>query len=372
MKLLVLSSAPLIPSHKTWKAYSPYVKEMKIWAGKGDELLFCCPIWKTDRGLLVSEIDFITRKPTALIEFEVTSFPKILHSFYAILVNLVRIFKAMRSADHIHLRCPGNIGLLGCVVQVFFPKKPKTAKYAGNWDPAASQPFSYKLQKWILSSTFLTKNMQVLVYGEWPGPSKNIKPFFTASYSEKDKCPIVPRKLDGVINLLFVGTLSPGKRSLYTVQLAKMLLESGCEVNLQLYGEGADRGLLETYIKQNGLDQAVFLMGNKSKEEVMEAYKNSHFLLLPSKSEGWPKVVAEAMFWGCVPVASPVSCVPTMIGNERRGLLLTMDLPTDLIKIKELIDNGAAYLGKSDAAAEWSRQYTLDSFERAIQQLLHS
>lgn len=372
MKLLVLSSAPLIPSHKTWKAYSPYIKEMKIWAGKGDELLFCCPIWKTDRGLLVSEIDFITKRPIPLIEFEVTSFSKILHSFYAILVNLVRIFKAMQRADHIHLRCPGNIGLLGCIVQVFFPKKLKTAKYAGNWDPAASQPFSYKLQKWILSSTFLTKNMKVLVYGEWTGQSKNIKSFFTASYSEKDKCPIVPRKLDGVINLLFVGTLSPGKRSLYAVQLAKMLLESGCQVTLQLYGEGSDRGLLEDYIKQNRLDQVVFLMGNKSKEEVMEAYKKSHFLLLPSKSEGWPKVVAEAMFWGCIPVASPISCVPTMIGNQERGVLLTMDLLTDFTKMKDLIHNEAGYLSKSYAAAEWSRHYTVDSFESAIQQLLQS
>ena len=36
----------------------------------------------------------------------------------------------------------------------------------------------------ILSNTFLTKNMQVLVYGEWEGSSKNVKSFFTATYSE--------------------------------------------------------------------------------------------------------------------------------------------------------------------------------------------
>ena len=29
--------------------------------------------------------------------------------------------------------------------------------------------------------------MQVLVYGEWEGSSKNIKPFFTATYSEMKK-----------------------------------------------------------------------------------------------------------------------------------------------------------------------------------------
>jgi hypothetical protein len=40
----------------------------------------------------------------------------------------------MRVADHIHLRCPSNIGCwVACSNS--FPKTPKSAKYAGNWDP---------------------------------------------------------------------------------------------------------------------------------------------------------------------------------------------------------------------------------------------
>ena len=70
------------------------------------------------------------------------------------------------------------------------PNKPKTAKYAGNWDPKAKQPWSYRLQRWIKSNTFLTRNMQVLVYGEWEGSSKNIKSFFTATYWEIEKEPL--------------------------------------------------------------------------------------------------------------------------------------------------------------------------------------
>ncbi len=80
----------------------------------------------------------------------------------------------MHRANHLHIRCPGNIGLLTCVAQIFFPKKPKTVKYAGNWDPYAVQAFSYRLQKKILNSTFLSKNVKVLVYGKWTGMSKNL------------------------------------------------------------------------------------------------------------------------------------------------------------------------------------------------------
>jgi hypothetical protein len=31
-------------------------------------------------------------------------------------------------------------------------------------------------------------------------------------------------------------------------------------------------------------------------------YENCHFLFLASQSEGWPKVVAEAMWHGCIPL----------------------------------------------------------------------
>lgn len=91
----------------------------------------------------------------------------------------------MVQADYIHLRCPGNMGL-EALVQMLFPNKPKTAKYAGNWNPKSKQPWSYRLQKWILSYTFLTQNMQVLVYGEWSNQTKNSKLFFSDTYSEEE------------------------------------------------------------------------------------------------------------------------------------------------------------------------------------------
>ena len=35
--------------------------------------------------------------------------------------------------------------------------------------------------------------------------------------------------------------------------------------------------------------------------------------MLPSKSEGWPKAIAEGMFWGAIPVATRVSCLEYML-----------------------------------------------------------
>jgi hypothetical protein len=62
--------------------------------------------------------------------------------------------------------------------------------------------------------------MQVLVYGEWEGTSKNIHPFFTATYWETEKAPIKPLTFANAIRFVFVGTLSDGKRSQYVLYAA--------------------------------------------------------------------------------------------------------------------------------------------------------
>jgi glycosyltransferase involved in cell wall biosynthesis len=276
----------------------------------------------------------------------------------------------MRKSDHIHLRCPGNMGLLGCFVQILFPNKTKTAKYAGNWDPKSSQPFSYKLQKWILSNTFLTRNMQVLVYGQWEGSSKNIKPFFTATYNEVDKLPIIPKDFKQQFRFIFVGALVSGKNPLYAIQLIENLHNEGFNVALDLFGEGAERNNLKQYISQNKLEKIISLKGNQTQEMVKKAYEQSHLVILPSESEGWPKAIAEGMFWGCVPVATKVSCVPFMLDYGNQGVLLEMNLDKDINQMEILLGNQANYEIKSKKACDWSRNYTLDVFEQEIKKLL--
>ena len=373
MKLLVISSAPIVELNGKLHLYAPYEKEMQLWAKYADTIQFCCPIWREDKKLLIAPISFKVDMIVALQEFDITSFSNKLKAISLAFVALVKIFKAMKQADHIHLRCPGNIALLACLVQILFTNKQKTAKYAGNWDPKSQQPWSYRLQKWILSNTFLTRNMQVLVYGEWEGSTNNVKSFFTATYSEEEvqKSTSEIRSLsDEVIRFLFVGTLSKGKQPLYVIQLVEELYKRGEKVILELYGEGVLRKDLEHYIAQNNLETIVALKGNQSKETVLKGYQNSHFLILPSKSEGWPKVVAEAMFWGCVPIASPVSCVSFMMGNGSRGIILKEQLHNDVSQIRNVLNNQEDYKKMALDGQTWSRQFTTDKFETEISKLL--
>lgn len=369
MNLVVISSSPFIKKGTRYCAYAPYMNELEIWAKHFDKIAIACPLWESENKLLVSKASFDIEKTFIIKEFNVKSFKAIIDAFRFSLVNFYSIVKAMIWADHIHLRCPGNVGLMACIVQIFFPNKPKTAKYAGNWDPNAIQPLSYRIQKWILSNTFLTKNMKVLVYGEWENQSKNVKPFFTATYSESEKIEVPFKDLNQPIKFLFVGTLAPGKRALYAIQLVESLFNNNKNIVLNIYGQGQMFNELKDYIDENHLSNFVYLRGNSSKEEIKMEYIDSHFLILPSKSEGWPKVVAEAMFWKCLPIATPVSCVSNMLDNEKRGVLLQLDIAQDTDKIQQIIDNKELYNQKVQSAMDWSRQFTVDFFEDEIKRL---
>jgi glycosyltransferase involved in cell wall biosynthesis len=372
MKFAIITHVPHGHSNATYFAYAPYVREMNLWTPYVDEVIIVAPLEKAKRSPIDLDYEHPKIQFLPIPSMDLLSVKAILKSVMRLPRVSFAIYKAMKKADHIHLRCPGNIGLVGCFVQILFPGKPKTAKYAGNWDPEAKQPWSYKLQRWLLANTFLTKNMQALVYGEWRGSSKNIKPFFTATYHEADKAPVISRNLNGTVSFVFAGTFLPSKRAIYAVKLVELLHKKGLSVELALFGDGKEAANLRNYIEKNKLRQLIHLKGNQTRETLQEAFQHSHFVILPSQSEGWPKVIAEGMFWGCVPIATPVSCVPYMVDYGNRGVLLQMDLEVDANAILQLLAESENYQAKVSQSAIWSRKYTLDLFAKEIKALLNS
>lgn len=72
------------------------------------------------------------------------------------------------------------------------------------------------------------------------------------------------------------------------------------------------------------------------------------------------------MFWRCVPISSKVSCVEYMLGYGSRGKLVSTDINEISVEIEKLIKNSEEYQKLSLNGLNWSRQYTLESFEKAL------
>lgn len=368
----------LIITHVTHKlhegkifGYGPYIREMNIWGKYIDELIVLAPIKKEtpnpiDLSYSSNNISFI----------EVPDFNLIgLKNKLLFLIKLPSILwavcKAMKMADHIHLRCPGNMGLIGAFLQILFPSKKKTAKYAGNWDPAMRKTNTYNLQRYLLANTFLSKNMKVLVYGEWPNQTNNILPFFTASYKQQEILPTQIRLLNGKVKCLYCGYLLKEKRPLQSIKVVEELNKMGIDIELTLLGNGNEYDNLIKYISEKKLDGFIHLLGNVEPGKVKTYMQQSHFLTFYGHdSEGWPKVVAESMFWGCVPLVRSVSCTQFMLGNGERGTIVEDNVESMKNAIIKYLNNQDLYQKTATNAMNWSRQYTLEKFEQEIKNLI--
>ncbi|MGJ5640619.1 glycosyltransferase family 4 protein [Formosa sp. S-31] len=369
MKLAIITLVQHTYQGRKYYGYGPYVREMNLWGKYVDELLVV-GIQRPDN--IPTGIDSAYDKDivfTPVPDFNILTLLGVLKSFFAIPVVFFRICKVMHEADHIHLRCPAHVSLVASVAQIFFPNKPKSTKYAGNWDPNSGQPWTYRLQQAILRNTFLTRNMKVLVYGDWQGETKNIYPFISATYTEDEKVVFKAKDYAQPLIFVFAGMLVPGKRPLLTIQFIEKLNKKGVPAQLELFGDGPLMPELEVYVREHNLESSIFLRGNCDKSEVKAALLKSHFNILLSKSEGWPKAVAEGMFFGCIPVATSVSCVGWMMGHGTRGILVNPELETAVAHFLKVYKTENLEL-MALKALQWSQQYTFDRLENDIRQVL--
>ena len=374
MRFLIISHALHKRVDDKFYAYGPYVREMNLWIRQFDQIRIVAPLISNSETDLI-DLAYLHNNISikGIPNFQISALKYLPKAIFSAVFIFFICLREMRQADHIHLRCPGNVGLIGCIAQLFFQRKIKTAKYAGNWDWNSKQPWSYRVQQWILRNTTLSKNMQVLVYGEWPDKTNNIRTFFTATYYREEIEKVYKNSLDTTIELAFVGSLTENKSPITCLEVCKQLKDNGISVHLTFCGDGNQRHILESKIKAFNLESQISLLGNVNAEKVKDVLKKAHFLVFISRSEGWPKAVAEAMFWGCIPITTPVSCVPYMLADGLRGKLLNKDATIEEIcdSIMEYKNNKTLYHQQKIEATKWSQQFTLEDFEIEVIKLIN-
>ncbi|SFS53754.1 glycosyltransferase family 4 protein [Halostagnicola kamekurae] len=109
---------------------------------------------------------------------------------------------------------------------------------------------------------------------------------------------------DGSV-VLFVGRLVEGKRPLDVVQAVSRLPD---DVKLYMVGDGPMRSELE----EMASDQVKFI-GQVSYEEMPEIYRAGDALILPSRAEGLPRTILEAMASGLPVVSSHLKHIAPVV-----------------------------------------------------------
>jgi len=93
------------------------------------------------------------------------------------------------------------------------------------------------------------------------------------------------------------------------------------DTDLLIVGEGEDRDALNKLIYNLGLSQRIFLVGKKL--NLQDYYSQASLFVLPSRNEGYPNALIEAMSFGCSCIATDCEFGPAeIIINEHNGLLV--------------------------------------------------
>ena len=278
------------------------------------------------------------------------------------------VSKALNGSDIFQLRTPTGIGVFLIPYLTWFVKTKGWYKYAGNWNQE-NPPLGYRLQRWMLKK----QKRIVTINGKWKNqPSQCLtfeNPCLTIHDFENGKQIVIEKNYKAPWSFCFVGRLEKAKGVERIIKVFSSLSEDDKKKvgQVDLVGNGEEleyfKGLaLKSGVKMN-------FLGFLPRGDVFDLYKKSHYFLLPSDSEGFPKVIAEAMNFGCIPIVSDVSCIGQYV-DEDNGYLLKPITTSRLMQILQIILNREEEIAitQSYKGREVSNKFTFESYNKRIKE----
>ncbi len=140
-------------------------------------------------------------------------------------------------------------------------------------------------------------------------------------------------------SIILIGRLHPqkGYDLLFKAIANSKFCREKCEFNI--YGEGMLRASLEEFIRDENLSETVFLKGRT--KNVKRKLSESDLFLLPSRYEGFPNVLLEAMAVGVPSISFDANYGPRdIITNYHNGILIQNENGQEMIrKVEEVLCN---------------------------------
>jgi glycosyltransferase involved in cell wall biosynthesis len=150
----------------------------------------------------------------------------------------------------------------------------------------------------------------------------------------------------------------------------RLAADRGLSFELAIVGDGSQREALTRRAADLGIAGRVRFVGAVSFDRALDWYEWAHCLVLPSRhSEGWPKVVAEAMSYGVCCIAVAHGQVPRML--QDRGMLMPSGSAQEIADaLTALASDTAAFDSMARRGSAWAGRYSLEGMRDAIADLL--
>ncbi|WP_235272213.1 glycosyltransferase family 4 protein [Halanaeroarchaeum sulfurireducens] len=136
-----------------------------------------------------------------------------------------------------------------------------------------------------------------------------------------------------------------------------------------MYGDGPLREELEVQVRELGIDASVTFQGHVPYDEMSAVYRSGDVLVLPSRAEGVPRTVLEAIASGARPVTSDFPQIRSIVASN--GHLVDAD---SLEGMFDAISSALGDVEKGEAwqsvdEMEWER--TVDRTTGSLESIVH-
>jgi len=126
---------------------------------------------------------------------------------------------------------------------------------------------------------------------------------------------------------------------------------------IYIVGDGPLRKKLQTLINDLGMQTKIKLVGVVPHDDVALWLNAANFFYLPSRREGCPVVVHEALACGVPVIATAVGAIPDLVKNDRYGLLCE---PDNVTAFADIMKRAVSMNWDRNAISAYGRQFTWD------------
>jgi glycosyltransferase involved in cell wall biosynthesis len=291
--------------------------------------------------------------------------------------NLSVMLREAVRADAAHAPIPGDVGTIGMLLAVAL-RKPLFVRHCGNWDRRATAAEYF--WRWFMETFGGGRNVMLATGAADEPPSKknaSIRWVFSSSLTEREletygAAASERTRRSGRRKLIIVCRQEKGKGVETVLQALPALLDDFPTLELDVVGDGSALPEFKRLAEAMGLNGRVVFHGGVDHSSVMKLLQEADLFCFPTKSEGFPKVVIEAMACGLPVITTRVSALPRIIGDGA-GLLLDENTPAALAAaVRECLADSDRYRAMSEQARRVARGYSLERWRDTIGQYINS
>jgi glycosyltransferase involved in cell wall biosynthesis len=165
-----------------------------------------------------------------------------------------------------------------------------------------------------------------------------------------------------------VGRLHNRKGYHVLAEAHKRLIDEGFPHKIMIIGDGEERDNLEKQISELQIGNSFQLLGTK-----MNPYpyiKNSDFYIMPSRSEGWPLIIAETLILQKPIIATNVGGISEIITHQKNGYLVEYDMESIMSGMKEFLTNKTTVANIQEGLKNSEEQFDNQKIYNSVEEIL--